>query len=431
MRRTIPVVVGILLLAPAAQAGDKLVTLIPRLFGPQGLFVDSEARLPSGQTHSAHFNSAFQAEFTQFNVALASQLTTLPVPAPASAFTYTFDESLGLFTRSTDSFGPIFSERAETSGRGKLNFGFAFQRFTFDEIEGLPLDAIPAVFTHDNPAPGGRDDIVSTVNSIETSVDQFTFFASYGLASRLDVTLAVPVVSTELNVSSSATVTRIGTAANHAVHFFRNDDGSFGDTKVFRNGGTASGLGDVLLRFKGKAAEWGSNGLGAALEVRVPTGDEENLLGSGAFGLKPFLIFSSSHRVVSWHLNLGYQWNGQSLLAGNAASGEKADMPDQVLYSGGVSVAVARQLTLVAELVGRRFLDTPRLEATTFHALDETTTLPDVRFESSSFSENAASVGVRFNAKGRLLLDLNVLVSLDDTGLRDRFTPLVGFEYSF
>jgi hypothetical protein len=431
MRKMLMLLAGIQLLAPAAHADDKLVTLIPGLFGPQGLFVDSEARLPTGQTHSAHFNSAFQAEFTQFNVALASQLTTLPVPAPASAFTYTFDESLGLFTRSTDGFGPIFSERAETSGKGKVNFGFAFQHFTFDEIEGHDLDSLPAVFTHDNPARGGRDDVVSTANAIETSVDQFTLFASYGLASRFDVTLAVPVVSTELAVHSSATVNRVGTSANPAVHFFRNEDGSFGDSRAFQNRGSATGIGDVLLRFKGKAAEWGSSGLGVAVEMRLPTGDEENLLGSGAFGLRPFLIFSSSHKVVSYHLNLGYQWNGESILAGNAAAGEKADLPDQVLYSGGLSVAVAPQLTLVAELVGRYLIDSPRLQTTTFQALDGTTTLPDVQFENGSFSENSAAIGLRINAKGRLLFDVNLLVALDDAGLRDRFTPLVGVEYSF
>ena len=36
----------------------------------------SEAKLPDGSTHSAHFNSAFQTEFTQFNIALASQPDT-------------------------------------------------------------------------------------------------------------------------------------------------------------------------------------------------------------------------------------------------------------------------------------------------------------------------------------------------------------------
>src|SRR3954465_12766791 len=89
--------------AVPSQADEKLAFLIPHLFGPTGLVVDSEARLPNGQTHSAHFNSAFQAEFTQFNGAIAPQLASLPIPTPASGFSYTLDPGLGLFTRSTKS----------------------------------------------------------------------------------------------------------------------------------------------------------------------------------------------------------------------------------------------------------------------------------------------------------------------------------------
>src|SRR5437762_6632386 len=130
-----------LLLSPLdVRADDKLAFLIPHLFGQTGLVVDSEARLPNGQTHSAHFNSAFQAEFTQFNVALASQLTGLPIPSPASGFTYTLDPSLGLFNRSTKSFGPLLSERADTIGKGKVSIGVHYQRFTFDKIEGVDVN---------------------------------------------------------------------------------------------------------------------------------------------------------------------------------------------------------------------------------------------------------------------------------------------------
>ena len=100
-------------------ADPKLGQLIPLVYGEDGLIVDSLAVLPDGSTHAAHFDSAFQQEFGQFNVALATQLLTVPFPSPASGYTYEFDESLGVFTRSTQSFGPILTERAETIGKGK------------------------------------------------------------------------------------------------------------------------------------------------------------------------------------------------------------------------------------------------------------------------------------------------------------------------
>ena len=158
---------GILTTAVAARAqSNKLAFIIPDLYGPNGLKVDSAALLPNGQTHSAHFNSAFQAEFTQFNVSLASQLAAVPLPSPASGFTFSLDSSLGVMKRSTQSFGPIYAERAETIGKKKFSVGVSFQRFTFDTIEGQGLGDIPAVFTHDDPAPGGKSDVISTKNAI-------------------------------------------------------------------------------------------------------------------------------------------------------------------------------------------------------------------------------------------------------------------------
>src|SRR5512140_1387982 len=198
--------------AAQAQGSNKLALLIPSLYGPDGLHVDSEAKLPDGSTHSAHFNSAFQAEFTQFNIALASQLAAIPLPSPASGFTYTFDSATGVFQRSTESFGPILAERAETIGKRKFTFGVSYQYFKFDTIEGVKLDAIPAVFTHDDSQlGGGRADVVTTSNSINSSIDQTVLFLSYGLGNHVDLSLAVPFVSVSLGVSSDAQVQRVGT----------------------------------------------------------------------------------------------------------------------------------------------------------------------------------------------------------------------------
>jgi len=421
-----------LLLSPlTARADDKLAFLIPHLFGPTGLVVDSEATLPNGQTHSAHFNSAFQAEFTQFNVAIASQLTGLPIPTPASGFTYTLDPGLGLFTRSTNSFGPILADRADTVGRHKLSVGVHYQRFTFDTIEGVDLGDVPAVFTHDNPASGGRDDVVTTTNGIEASVSQFTTYLNFGLTSWLDAAVAVPLVSTELDVRSTATVQRIGTSANPAIHFFRDANGGLGDSRAFQSSGSASGLGDVVLRLKARAASAGPLLVGLGVDARTPTGDEMDLLGAGAWGIKPFLVLSSSSRKYSPHASVGYQWNGDSTLAGDPVAGTKGKLPRQLEFAGGLAVAVTGNLTLAGDVIGRRVIDGRRLTPTTFHALDGKTTFPDISFVQHSENELSGAVGFKFNPRGRLLVDANVLFSLDDHGLRDKFTPLVGIEYGF
>jgi hypothetical protein len=406
---------------------DKLSTIFTQLYGSEGLIVDSLRVLPTGQTHSAHFNSAFQSQFTQFGVALTNQLASVPLPSPASGFTYEFDAGLGVFQRTSQSFGPILAERAETIGGGKFSFGFTFQNFTFDTIEGLDLDSVPAVFTHDSAElRGGREDLVTTLNSIDARVNQFTTFISYGLTDRLDLSLAIPVVSTDMTVTSAATVQRIGTV-DPDIHFFRGADDQIGANRIFTAFGSASGIGDLVLRLKGRFA----GGAGLGLDVRVPTGDEENLLGVGAPGVRPFLILSHSTRAFSPHLNVGYQWNGSSVLAGDPATGEAADLPDQVTYVIGADFGVSSRFTFVLDIIGNYVIDGTRLERTTFVALNGTSTFANINFVEESYNVLSGAAGFKLNVVENLLVDVNLLFNLDNNGLRDKITPLIGFEYAF
>ena len=421
-----------LVLSVAGEArAQSLSQLIPNLFGSGGLTVRSETQLPDGSNHSAHFNSSFQQSFTPFNTALASQLAAVPLPSPASGFTYTFDSSLGVFKRSTQSFGPILSDRADTVGRHKLSIGFNFQHFNFDSIDGVGLGSVPVVFTHDNPAAGtGRDDLVVTSNRIEVELGQFTAFLNYGLFDRLDISLAIPVVSVDLAATSIASIQRIGTT-NPATHFFGEGGGDYGTSATFAAEGSSTGIGDMIFRLKGTVYKEGSTALALGGEVRLPTGDEENLLGSGATGLAPFLVFSSSHKTFSPHVMIAYQWNGDSVLAGDVGRGTKGDLPDQLFYQVGADLGVTKRLTLAVDLLGRTVIDGQRMAGDTFAALDGRSTFTNVRFETASFNVVNGAVGIKFNPAGNLLVDVNVLFKLNDAGLRDRITPLVGFEYSF
>ncbi|PYR38680.1 MAG: hypothetical protein DMF89_25165 [Acidobacteria bacterium] len=409
----------------------NLATLFTDLFGPHGLIVDSEATLPGEQSHSAHFNSDFQSNFGKFSTALVSQFVTLPLPSPAAGFTFQLDPTLGVFERTTRSFGPILAERAETIGAKRVSFGFASQRFTFDTVEGLDLNKIPSVFTHDNAELlGGRQDVVTTESSIQATVNQFTTFFTMGITDRLDVSVAVPFISNSLTVVSDATVQRLGTT-NPLTHFFRQSDGSVGNARTFTAVGSASGLGDVTVRLKTTVEKKADRGLALGLDVRLPTGDQMNLLGTGTAGLTPFAAYSTTWQSFAPHVNVSYQWNGSSILAGNPATGESADFPDSVGYAVGTEVSANRRVTLAFDVIGRYVINAERLSPQTFHALDGKSTFPNIAFSSDSFNMVSGAVGFKVNAFQRLLLDANVLFALDHNGVRDRITPLVGFEYSF
>jgi hypothetical protein len=410
---------------------SSLATLFSDLYGPNGLVVDSLATLPGEQPHTAHFNSDFQFNFSQFSTALVSQLVSVPLPSPASGFTYHFDPTLGVFERTTQSFGPILADRADTIGARRASVGFAFQRFTFDTVEGLDLHKVPAVFTHDNAfLLGGRQDVVTTMNSIEATVSQATAFATVGITDRFDVSLAVPFVSNDLKVVSVATIQRLGTT-NPLTHFYRQSNGDVGVERIFTAVGDASGLGDLMVRVKLRFVNRPSYGVAAGLDVRIPTGDEMNLLGSGAPGLQPFVIWSATYKNVSPHVNAAYKWLGSSVLAGNPARGESADLPDQVTYAAGADVSVNPHVTLAFDVLGRYVIDSERLEQETFHALDGHSVFPNIAFTRDSFNALSGACGLKVSLFNRLLADVNLLFQLDDHGLRDKVTPLIGLEYTF
>jgi hypothetical protein len=127
--------------AASQDAPTNLAELLPDL-------ILREITLPrpvtAGLSHVAHFSPIDADELDNpavaivrsFNTLMLMQLSTFPLGSPAGGFTYTFDETLGTFRRSTPSFGPVFAERAVTMGRGRFNAGFSYQHTTYRSFEG-------------------------------------------------------------------------------------------------------------------------------------------------------------------------------------------------------------------------------------------------------------------------------------------------------
>ena len=94
-------------------------------------------------------------------------------------------------------------------------------------------------------------------------------------------------------------------------------------------------------------------------------------------------------------------------------------------------VAIHPRVTAAIDVVGRSVIDSPRLRAEEFQALNGTSMFPNITFTSGSFNEVSAAAGVKLNLFGRLLLNVNLLMPLDSAGLRDKVSPLIGIEYAF
>src|SRR5262249_29371179 len=126
--------------AHAQTAQAPLAGLLLNFFSPSNPVILEANPVPMF-SHAAHFMSqpAAQETLRGLNSGIATQLSTFPIGSSSGGFTYTFDESLGVYNRTTQSFGPIFTERPLTTGKGKFTFGANYQEATYDRFQGKSL----------------------------------------------------------------------------------------------------------------------------------------------------------------------------------------------------------------------------------------------------------------------------------------------------
>jgi hypothetical protein len=407
--------------------------VIPNLFdGNRGIILPQ-----TPGEHQAHFLDAtgYTENFLSLNTAIATQLTLLPIASPASGFTYSYDRAAGVSTRTANTFGPILTERGETIGQKKVFVGFTYQRFRFDEIDGQELGNLPAVFRH---VPVGRalEDVITTVNNVDLRIDQFTIFGTFGVTNAFDISVAVPIMDVRLGATAAASIRRHALVnadcpANSSTpcHYFEIGN----PTAVvanFQNESEATGLGDVTLRLKHGLYRGERVSVALLTDFRFPTGEERDFLGTGAMGFKPFVAVSFGAGRVSPHFNVGYQWNGDSVLAGDLVAGTEGSLPNQFFYAVGIDVGVTRRFTAVFDIIGQRLFDSPRIVPSNFAAAPNIS-YPQLATTTSDFNVSTGAVGFKLNLVDELLLTGNLLFRLDDSGLRQKLTPLIGLSYSF
>ena len=499
---------------PCALQSEKLACVIPEEYGVNAFDFTNVLR-PVGD-HPAHFNRGsgdIQSRLQPLTKIIGRQANLLPLASPSSGVLLTFDSSLKTQVITTDSLGPVLGERAETVGRHRLFLGFSYQFFDFDRIDGVDLRNIPAVLVHqddsdDNPPKvcsaaisDGKPktltnvngcafvrDAVKTDNSIDLKASQYTAYVTFGLTSRIDVSLVIPFENVRLGLQSRDTII-LGTNGFYlpAVkdgpppnfdHLFADcrtptpaaasatdtqaqatanfDSGCLNHTfpdPAFTRGGSnannsATGIGDLVARVKWNAWHGERANFAAGVDVRLPTGDALNFLGSGSYGAKPFAVFSYRYRI-SPHVLVGYEWNSDSITAGDLVENSKGTVPNDFVYSAGADAWVTKWLTGSFDIIGQRFFDTPTLAVTpqTFLApcgtcapVGSARPSPDTVIYNSlsernqSYNSTNASMGIKlrpFPKVSKLVITANVLVRLDEGGLHSKPAPLIGLGYTF
>lgn len=460
-----------LVLAPVAAAqslcdttaSSKVACTLANAYGPDGL--SNGGALALHNSHTGQFGNSALSNFNALNSSIGSQLAELPLVSPASGISFSFDKSLGVFVPSQYNFGPILSERAGTLGRHKLLVGYSFQNFDFSRLDGIDLNTLPAVYfqqPNGGCAVNGANtggcafirDVIVTQNTVNLRVRQYTAFVSFGVTSRLDVSLAIPTLNVNMSVTSTAGIRNNGSDNNTQFQGATSGQACSPNpcfNRTFFNSSGATGLGDLTARAKYEVWQGERQGLAVGADIRFPTGDELNYLGAGAYGIKPFLAWSLSGRIAP-HFNIGYQWNGKSYLAGNITTtpSTKAPLPYLFFYTIGAEAGITKRLSAGLDFIAQDYTHAAQIQASNFQELGACTVPPpsaaglsacnafqpqgaiDPNFTpiSGSYWTYQAAPGLRFRALGNLLLTGNVLIQLNNTGLVSRFVPLVGLTLS-
>jgi hypothetical protein len=443
-----------LLVLPRSVSAHTLASeLLVKLLLSDIVLAPPQAPFPS---HEAHFQPiitpgevAAGFEVNQLEVPLAinsiiaAQLSTIPLGSSSGGFSYTFDPALGTFSRESSTFGSAFVERALTAGRGRFNVGFNFQRATYDTLEGLDLQNgdIRVFLVHQDccgatnepgvpPSPFFEGDVIENRLSLDLSSSTFSAYVNYGVVDRLDVGVVVPFVTIDMNASVRATVRRLATGES-TIHQFPNGEVE----STFTDSARAQGLGDILIRGKYRFLDTPGGGLAAGVDVRLPTGDSEQLLGTGGTQTKLSLIASMAQNSFSPHVNLGYSFSSGG---GSEVLSVVAEIPDEFSYAAGFDTALHPRLTVSADILGRTLRDLGRLVpvARQFPFVTQAGAFGTATFEEFSRRPGDLNLlvgvlGARFNPRGNFLISAEVLLPITDAGLRDRVTPVIGIDYSF
>ena len=432
------------LLAPSVASAQSMRDEFNSLFvfsgggaGGGALFLSGSGGVPSVQVHGSHFipseSEANGSLLSFLNHTIARNVANFPLSSTVASQTFEFVG--GVPTPSSNSFGPIFAERGQTLGAGRFNAGINYSRLHFSSLRGVPMDRVQLVFVHENsdfPACDGifrvdctefgqpiwEHDLITLDLDLDMEAEVSALYATFGVTDWMDVGFALPIVGFRMSGLSRAQV--LPASGLPAQHFF----GGTPEAPILetekRMAGTSTGVGDVAARIKTRFV--GSDVLDLALlgEVRLPSGNEDDFLGTGSVNARGVFIASATFNDFSPHLNAGYGYRGDE---------QEEDVVEVV---AGFDHRVADWATLAIDVLG------------VFKLGDEEVGFPDNVVIPGAFRQTVpltniplrrddlvdGSFGFKFRAGTGFTVVTNVLVPLNEGGLRSSPIPTLGVEYT-
>lgn len=424
---------GVLLLGPSPAPAQN----VPPVFIPfQTLNDQPPLNHRFGDSIRGFFdfnkNFVFQGTFPRINQGFdefakeaSASIDEVPIPSGSVSVAYTFDPTLETFVRWERPFSPALSLNARTDGRGILTVGAGYSYVDYKNFNGQDRDEIDLPTALVNTANGqavtdgsGRPAIDVALLQFRLRQNIFTVSMQYGLLDRLDVGVLIPVLKQSFrgrlvdrffvrnpdgSLQPAVLVVdpntgRIGARADNSRPPVKNaqsvrlrDFNQFPKQLPFVGFSFADhtdGVGDVVLRSRVFLGSAGPIDFGGGLNISLPTGDEDNLLGVGSVRLDPRLLVSTANARFALHTNQAFH-----------ADVDERNR-DRYDYSVGGEVLVLPWITVLVDQVGR-------IDVSGSNKVKKFDIVP----------------GVKINVYENAVVGFNAIVPLNDEGLRTDFTP--------
>jgi hypothetical protein len=390
--------------------------------------------------------------------AIGSQVANqIPSLSTSAGYTYEWNPELEVLERSAKTFGPLFTERAVTLGRNKFNLNVSYTFISFQEFNGKNLDRltnriekafVPETgnvqyfglargFTDSNGVDRAAGDQVRLDLDLEAQLWDVSF--TYGILDTLDVNIDVPVLRTyaRSGVQEHLPDPRCLEFADCQIALDERGDLFL---PVQRQRESSVGIGDIHLRTK-----WAPGTkpvrLAGLLDLALPTGDASDFQGTGDTRLATILIGSTD-------LGSMFEVHGQGGIDFNV---NDVDL-SQARYALGVTTQLVSFFALTVDFIGRsefgaqaRIPNTGRLPAV--RDIDGVPTLTQPLSELQQGDEFFKgrplfvdikrndildlAIGGRVALGDRIMLLGNVLLPLNEDGLRAEWIPTVSVEANF
>lgn len=359
---------------------------------------------------------SFLADAIGFNV------SNVPVSAASGGATFTFQN--GLPVKTAESSGPVYGERAQTLGRRRAIAGVNFTGMRFSTLRGVPLHDIQLNFTHEDVGEPGlgdspyENDFIQVHTSMDVHLIESSFFLTYGLTDRIDVGVVVPLAHVSVSGASDAQIVPFGTPV---AHFF----GGTADDPILSAhsaaSGSATGLGDISLRAKVNLNESPRSSFSLFGDVRLPTGNEDDFLGAGAWAFRGLGVFSARFGDFTPHINGGVFYR----------SGDS--QTNALLATAGFDQLMSPWATLAFDIISEWQLGTSSLVIPSTVTIEkpyvrtiQPTNIPDGRDDIVN-----ASIGMKMRMDSGMTGIVNLILPVNHGGLRPGAIWSLGLEYNF